>query len=39
MQQVFDEDALPHVAANVKTQAGEVAATQTDHADSGSLGL
>lgn len=30
MQQVLDEDALPHVAANVETQAGEVTATQTD---------
>lgn len=39
MQQVLDENALPHVAAHVKTQAGEVTATQIDQADPGGLGL
>lgn len=39
VQQVLDEDAFSHVAAYVKTQAGKVMATQTDHADSGGLGL
>lgn len=39
MQQVLDENALPHVAAHVEAEAGEVPATQTDHADPGGLGL
>lgn len=39
MQQILDEDALPHVAAHVETQAGEITTTQTDHADPGGLGL
>lgn len=39
MQQVLDEDSLPHVTAHVKTQSGEVTTTQTDYADPGGLGL
>jgi len=39
VQQVLDENALSHVAADVKAQAGEVTTPQTDHADPGGLGL
>lgn len=39
MQQVLDEDALPHVTAHIKTQSGEVTTTQADYADPGGLGL